>query len=214
MLLEDAEMDEDVALDLVADHEAEAAGRVEPFHRPGDRDQALLRAGVAAHSSARASSPGSPAGGSASFSRRVVILRSVRILFRQEDYHGFCALVNCFSVFLWDFGIDELSRRGIEDAPDDVEAMAGAQHRRGRLPPGIAIRGAGGERTESPLLGETHRCRHRLVPASARAPTPNPFPRCRRREAPGPPAFRHSRACPAKRRARPRRRGRRHSRAP
>jgi hypothetical protein len=42
MLLEDAEMDEDVALGLVADEEAEAAGGVEPFHRAGELDQRLV----------------------------------------------------------------------------------------------------------------------------------------------------------------------------
>ena len=40
MLLEHAEMDEDVALGLVADDEAEAAGRVEPFDRAGELDAA------------------------------------------------------------------------------------------------------------------------------------------------------------------------------
>ena len=39
MLLEHAEMDEDVALGLVADDEAEAARRVEPFDGAGELDE-------------------------------------------------------------------------------------------------------------------------------------------------------------------------------
>jgi hypothetical protein len=41
MLLEHREMDEDVALGLLADDEAEAAGGVEPFDRAGDMEQRL-----------------------------------------------------------------------------------------------------------------------------------------------------------------------------
>jgi len=42
MLLQDAEVDQDIAVRLVADDEAEAAGRVEPFHRAGEMQQILL----------------------------------------------------------------------------------------------------------------------------------------------------------------------------
>ena len=42
MLLEDAEMDQDVALGVVADDETEAAGRIEPLDGAGHPDQRVV----------------------------------------------------------------------------------------------------------------------------------------------------------------------------
>ena len=41
MLAQHGEMDQDVAVDVVADEEAEAAGRVEPFDGAGDAQQSF-----------------------------------------------------------------------------------------------------------------------------------------------------------------------------
>src|SRR6185369_8274456 len=84
MLLEHAEMDENVAVGLVADDEAEAARGVEPFDGAGDPEKRLFVRVLARHFVAPGKR-GSPLG--TRFPTRRHYPRSPSI--RRSSYHGF-----------------------------------------------------------------------------------------------------------------------------
>ena len=155
MLAQHAEMEQDVAVELVADEEAEAARRVEPFHPAGDRRQL----GRGSDSSESISIRASPVG-------QLALVRVHDAPINMRASVGKPTLVSADRKRSAQLGRVDLGsgRQAPTIARASAKPWPGADHRGERLLALLAdrVRGAG-ERPEPPALGEAQRGRDRFV---------------------------------------------------